>query len=158
MFPHQVPAVKPQPEAVFPQLWLSPSVASPSWLHTVWRQMQGWLLFLPPPVQPSSVSRLCRLPDTTQKSAVGRRGREEAKRKKLNMKMKKINCTTTDDLQFALSVLIPFWHDWPAKCCTLIEINVSTIVLIACPVFEYYDMLMCESYFQVIKKTPNVFI
>ena len=57
------------------------------------------------------------------------------------MKMKKINCTTTDDLQFALSVLISFWHDWPTKCCTLIEINVipsSTIVLITCPVYKYY--------------------
>ena len=116
-------------------------MASPPWLHPLWRQMQGCILFLPPQVSRPSVSRLCRLPDTTQKSAVGRRGRKKAKRKKLNMKMKKINCTTTDDLQFALSVLISFWHDWLAKCCTSIEINVnpiSTIVLITCPVSKYY--------------------
>ena len=89
MFPHQVPAVKPKPEAVFPQLWLSPSVASPSWLRPLWRQMQGWLLFLPPQVQPSSVSRLCRIPDTAQKSEVRRRGREEAERKKIRRRWRR---------------------------------------------------------------------
>ena len=64
-------------------------VASPSWLHLLWRQMQGWILFLPSQVQPSSVSRLCRLPDTTQKSEVRRRGREEAERKKIRRRWRR---------------------------------------------------------------------
>ena len=65
------------------------SVASPPRLHTLWRQMQGWLLFLPPQVSCPSVSRLCRIPDTAQKSEVRRRGREEAERKKIRRRWRR---------------------------------------------------------------------
>ena len=111
MFPHQVPAVKPQPEAVFPQLRLSPSVASPPWLHSMRRQMQGCILFLPPKVSRPSESRLCHVPDIAQKSEVGRRGRKKAKRKKMKMKR---NCTTTD---FFHSVSESMFASLHSQCC-----------------------------------------
>ena len=80
-------------------------MASPPWLHTLWRQMQGWLLLLPPQVSCPSVSRLCRIPDTAQKSEVRRRGREEAERKK--MKKEKETAQTTDFFHLCQQSCLP---------------------------------------------------
>ena len=86
-------------------------MASSPRLHSMRRQMQSCILFLPPKVSRPSESRLCHVPDTAQKSEVGRRGRKKAKRKKMKMKR---NCTTTD---FFHSVSESMFASLHSQCC-----------------------------------------
>ena len=133
MFPHQVSAIQPKQETDVPQLRIPLPVASPSWLHSLWRQVQGCILFLPSQVSSPSVSRLSQLPGTPQKSEVGGRGGKEAKRKEIMKMEEKRNCTT---LRRPLRrIAFPYWYSQLIfMCCIFRNIAFLTRPLI-CSVY-----------------------
>ena len=108
-------------------------MASPSRLHSLWRQMQRCILFLPSEVSSPSVPRHCQLPGTPQKSEVGGRGGKEAKRKEIMKMEEKRNCTT---LRRPLRrIAFPYWYSQLIfMCCIFRNIAFLTRPLI-CPVY-----------------------